>query len=253
MARGDPAAGAVARDGAPARLPASAGIGAALRWVAVEFGIRAAGGAAVWITLWERGGARPSPGLLIATEAVTGALAFGILGAWFDRYRRRAGLGLGSMGYRLSWAAAAAGAAAGAGLFAGLYPASMVDGRVFGPVAYEALAQGFREASLMVTLMFLVENGLLAPVVEEFVWRGIIQSVLAGAWSPGAALLATAAMFAAKHVVVDLSVSRTTVLIASSLMLGAVRWRWGTGASTISHVVLNLSATAVVIFEARSR
>jgi membrane protease YdiL (CAAX protease family) len=220
--------------------------------VVVEFGIRAAGGAAVWIALWERGGARPAPGLLVATEAVTGALAFGVLGVWFDRCRRRAGLGLTSLGYRLSWRAAAAGAVTGAGLFASLYPASIVDEHAFGPVAYEAMAQGVRDASLWAMVVLLLENGVLAPVVEEFAWRGFIQSVLTAAWSPGAALLATAALFAAKHVVVDLSVSRTTVLVAASLVLGAVRWRWGTGASTIAHVVLNLPATAAAIHEARS-
>jgi len=242
----------VGRDGATTTLRAGAGIGAALRWVAVEFAIRAVGGGAAWVVLWEWQGARPSPGVLVAIEAAAGAVALGVLAAWFNRRRLRAGLGLGGMGYRLSWPAVAAGAGCGAGLFAGLHPASVLDERAFGPLADQALAEAFRDAGPAVALLFLVENGVLAPVVEEFAWRGFIQSVLAAVWSPGAALVVTAALFAAKHVVVDLSLGRATVLVAASLVLGAVRWRWGTAASTICHVVLNLAATAAALLDARS-
>jgi len=40
--------------------------------------------------------------------------------------------------------------------------------------------------------------------------------------------------------IVDVSIGRASTLVVGSLVLGLVRHRWGTGASTTTHLALNL-------------
>ena len=54
-------------------------------------------------------------------------------------------------------------------------------------------------------------------------------------------------LFALKHVLVDGSLARITTLVMLGLVLGVVRLRWGTGSSTVAHMVVNLVSTGVVI------
>lgn len=104
-------------------------------------------------------------------------------------------------------------------------------------------------------LALVLVNGLMIPLAEERLWRGIVQPRLVLAWGPVPALAVTAALFSAKHAIVDGSLGRLLALALGGLVLGLVAYRAGHGdarqdgwqASAVSHVVGNLVATSVAI------
>ena len=55
-----------------------------------------------------------------------------------------------------------------------------------------------------------------------------------------------------KHVVVDRSLNRLTTLLAIGTVFGVLRYRLGTGASTIAHVTANLLASLIALAVQRS-
>jgi membrane protease YdiL (CAAX protease family) len=95
--------------------------------------------------------------------------------------------------------------------------------------------------------LLLVANGIVVPVSEELAWRGVIQSSLARAWGMAGTVAVTALALALKHVIVDGSVMRLTSLMVGALELCGVRARWGTGSSTVTHLVANFLATALAL------
>jgi hypothetical protein len=101
-------------------------------------------------------------------------------------------------------------------------------------------------------VLFLLGNGVIVPLTEELVWRGVVQTELVEAWGPAAGIGVTAVLFALKHVVVDQSVARVTTLLALALVFGLVRYRFGTVSSTVTHIGVNTVATAGVVFLALS-
>jgi hypothetical protein len=57
----------------------------------------------------------------------------------------------------------------------------------------------------------------------------------------------TLVIFAMKHVLIDGTVARVTTLLMLGLVFSVVRHHWGTGASAVAHLVVNLYATVEVI------
>ncbi|QLG48149.1 CPBP family intramembrane glutamic endopeptidase [Natrinema halophilum] len=136
----------------------------------------------------------------------------------------------------------------GIGLLAG---ASQIDAALFGldetgAAVGEGLTAAF-EANTTLAFLFLVGNGVLAPIAEEQVWRGIVQTELVDEWGSAVGISVTAILFALKHVVVDLSVGRLTTLLTLGLLFGVVRHRWGTASSTVTHVLLNVVSSASIV------
>lgn len=99
----------------------------------------------------------------------------------------------------------------------------------------------------LATVLLLAVNGFVVPVAEERLWRGVVQTALVKARSPLAGIAVTAIVFSLKHAVVDGSPGRLLALIGFGLVAGSVRWRWGTGASTVAHIVANVIATLMVL------
>ncbi|MDF9746884.1 CPBP family intramembrane glutamic endopeptidase [Natrinema salsiterrestre] len=110
----------------------------------------------------------------------------------------------------------------------------------------ETLTAAF-EARPALAILFLVGNGFVVPVAEEQVWRGIVQTDLVDGFGVVVGIGIASVAFALKHVIVDLSVSRLTMLLTLGLLLGVVRHRWGTASSTVTHALINTvySASAV--------
>jgi len=75
-----------------------------------------------------------------------------------------------------------------------------------------------------------------APLVEEIVYRGMIQTGFVASWGPVAGVVATSAIFAGVH----LSWSEFPALFAFALVLGAGRHRAGRlGPAIMAHVGFN--------------
>ena len=110
-------------------------------------------------------------------------------------------------------------------------------------------------ATPLAVVSLLIVNGVVIPLAEERLWRGLIQPRLRVAWGVIPALLVTAALFSLKHAIVDASLGRLLALTAGGLMLGLVAYRAGgldgrgSGwkASAVSHMVGNLVATSLAL------
>ncbi|MDR7556101.1 MAG: type II CAAX endopeptidase family protein [Armatimonadota bacterium] len=234
-------AGAGSHAGSPG--PLRAGLCAALLWLTVEAAIRWTDVAIVrW---WDAVSARATPGTVLWVNVVLLIPTMLVLAWLFARRVRREGLTRAALDYR-PWRV---------GIWPALGAVVVIFGMIeaFGPWEdalfrderrERAWEEARRAAGWLVGLVAVPANGLLVPVVEEFAWRGYIQTRILLALGRPAGILTTALLFAAKHVVVDLSLDRVFTLMGGALVLGGVGARWGTQASTVTHVVLNVVATA---------
>jgi membrane protease YdiL (CAAX protease family) len=224
-----------------------------LIWVVVEFTVRRLGSAAV-LGGWKRyarvSAPEPVP-MVVLVAAIT--LAMVIL-AWAFRCRvRREGLTAADLGYRWSRGAVLVGALSALVLLTTFVGTALVDRVLFRPQDDPPWVRRIAAAGPTAQLALLVSNGLLVPVVEEYAWRGYIQLRFMQGWGVLRGGAATAVFFAAKHVIVDLSLERTTTLLVGAAALGIIARRWGTGASTIAHAVTNLTATLLVLASVAGR
>lgn len=127
--------------------------------------------------------------------------------------------------------------------------ASAVAASVFGvdPSA-GATGLGF-DGPTWALVAVVLANGVIAPIAEEVAWRGVVQTTLVDALGAAAGVAITAVLFVAKHVVVDLGAGplRLFSLVVLAIGWGALRHRHGTGASTLSHVLANTTATLPLV------
>ncbi|MFC7028394.1 type II CAAX prenyl endopeptidase Rce1 family protein [Halomicroarcula sp. GCM10025710] len=59
-------------------------------------------------------------------------------------------------------------------------------------------------------------------------------------------IIITAVIFTAKHALLDVSLVRVPTILVLALVLGIVRHRWGTTASTVVHMVVNLTSVGLL-------
>jgi membrane protease YdiL (CAAX protease family) len=151
--------------------------------------------------------------------------------------------------YRWTGATIAIGIAGGLLVLALMWGTTLIDAALWGGSGElpPGMVEGLRGGAWVGLLMLLV-NGIVGPASEELAWRGVAQTALGRAWGPIVGLLVTAILFAFKHAMVDGSMARITTLLMMALILGVVRLRWGTGASTATHIVANLGATAMILW-----
>ena len=83
-----------------------------------------------------------------------------------------------------------------------------------------------------------------APIVEEIVYRGVVQPGLVATWGRTVGIVATAALFAAIH----MQPVEFPGLFAFALVLGWARHSTGTiGTSIVTHMAFNATGLALVV------
>ena len=83
-----------------------------------------------------------------------------------------------------------------------------------------------------------------APIVEEIVYRGVVQPGLVASWGRSAGIVVTAALFAAIH----MQPVELPGLFAFALVLGWARHSTGTiGMSIVTHMAFNATGLALVV------
>lgn len=83
-----------------------------------------------------------------------------------------------------------------------------------------------------------------APLVEEIVYRGVVQPGLVASWGARAGIVATAVLFAAIH----MQPVEFPGLFAFALVLGWARHSTGTiGMSIVTHMAFNATGLALVV------
>ena len=101
--------------------------------------------------------------------------------------------------------------------------------------------------NLLVPLALLVVNGVLVPLSEEFLWRGMIQRRLALVLGPWPAIQLTAVLFSLKHAVVDASLGRLLFIVGLGAVWGYVAHRRSWHASAVLHAATNTLATLLML------
>jgi hypothetical protein len=169
-------------------------------------------------------------------------------------YGRRAGIARDDLNYRTTRRTAIVGIAAGLATAVAVQATGFAVTSVTGTEAANA-AFGFLladlEAGVWVLVLFTFAHGFVAPLTEELAWRGIVQTALVEARGPAFGIAVTAILFTTKHAVLDASFARVPSVLVLSVALGLARHRWGTTASTIIHVIVNLAGVlglAILVF-----
>ncbi len=216
-------------------------------WLVLEFTIRVLGRLTL-ARLATLSGRSVSDTEAFALTALLVCPALVILGAVFYRRMRRDGIGWPELQYRWSSSTLPAGLAGGGAVLGLMLLAGGLDSVLFpAPLDERAVLGLFSSAGRTTTAALLFGNGILAPLVEEFAWRGYIQTRLTAGWSARPAWIVTSLLFASKHIIVDRSMQRSASLIVGALALGYIGRRWGTAASTLAHMIPN-SVITVLIF-----
>lgn len=96
--------------------------------------------------------------------------------------------------------------------------------------------------SVLGTIALVAITVLIAPVAEEIVFRGVLQSALTPRVGPVAAIGVSAGVFAAAH----LTGAAIPTVFVLGMVLGYVRYRHGTVAAVIGHAAFNLSSVALL-------
>jgi membrane protease YdiL (CAAX protease family) len=114
-----------------------------------------------------------------------------------------------------------------------------------GPLLFPQLAP-----VLVIVSLFLV-NGIFVPLVEEWLWRGMIQPRFAGRLGLVSGLWLTAILFSLKHVIVDASLGRFLTLTAFGVVVGIVARRKGWESAALTHTVVNIVSTLLFLLAIR--
>lgn len=110
------------------------------------------------------------------------------------------------------------------------------------PEGVREVTQGLRGVQALLTLAVL---GLLAPVAEELVFRGLLYGWLAGRWSNLVAFLLSSLAFAAAHT----EPLHILMVLPLGFWFGWLRWRTGSLVPTIvAHIINNTIAVSAATF-----
>jgi len=183
-------------------------------------------------------------GVLVAT-----IVGFPIATLFAIRYGNRVGIDRSAWEYTTDGRTIFLGFLAGAFTVLAVYSIGFVQASLGGTETAVA-AFGFLltdlEAGFWVVVLFALAHGILAPVTEELAWRGVVQSALVRAEGVAIGIAITAVLFTAKHALVDVSLARVPTVLVLAVVLGIVRHHWGTTASTVVHLVVNLTSVGLL-------
>lgn len=132
---------------------------------------------------------------------------------------------------------------------------SPVDRWLWAGLRFPMWVSGFRNtviwfpqaASALEALALIAVNGILVPIAEEYLWRGLIQARLLRVLPGAVAIGLTAILFSLKHVAVDASWGRFLTLVAFGSICGIVARRHTWRSSAALHLVVNTATTAVAL------
>lgn len=110
------------------------------------------------------------------------------------------------------------------------------------PEGVREVTQGIQGAQALRTLAVL---GLLAPVAEELVFRGLLYGWLAGRWNNLVAFILSSLAFAAAHT----EPLHILMVLPLGFWFGWLRWRTGSLVPTIvAHIINNTIAVSAASF-----
>lgn len=138
---------------------------------------------------------------------------------------------------------------------AGVGLLSLIDRFVWGEVRLPSVVSPWRSdivvleplAIPLAALSLLAVNGVVVPLAEEWLWRGLIQPRLAGALGAVPGLLLTSVLFSLKHAIIDASLGRLLAIVWFGGVMGVLAARYGWRVAAAAHVLANTLATLVAL------
>jgi membrane protease YdiL (CAAX protease family) len=116
------------------------------------------------------------------------------------------------------------------------------------------LTEGLERVSIWTFLIFAVVAVVGAPIIEELVFRGVIQRSLADRAGHGWAVPVQAVLFGLYHVTPGLGSTNVPYVVGLStagLVLGWAAWKWKRlGPGSAAHFFVNATST-VILFGSR--
>lgn len=223
-------------------VPAKVGVGAVAIWVVGELATRITT-AFVF---------PPATQGTLLPMVIPFAIAYPLITAVIVLVGYRGGIKREDWGYRWSGVNLAIGSVVGLVLFAlTFFLTRQLDAGLFGALATSATAQLenmiTNSPEMWLRAAYIGVFGLLIPITEEWVWRGVVQSGLTKGMGQVTGFIVTALAYVLKYLLVSLSIVNLTTLLLVALVLGLVRARAGTAASTVTHIVTNLLTAVILI------
>jgi len=199
----------------------------------------------------------PTVGALRVNDMLALAMAYSLLiitfgslthAKWREEFRR---LGLALRDFATQWTHTPW----LLGLMLGLVVLPAVDQKLWADLRFPMWVSSFRNpvvwfpqaASTLGVLAPIAVNGILVPVAEEYLWRGLVQARLSRVLPGAVAIGVTAILFSFKHVVVDASWGRFLTLVAFGSICGIVAQRHTWRSSAALHLVVNTATTSVAL------
>ena len=112
------------------------------------------------------------------------------------------------------------------------------------------LTEGLERVSILTFVLFAVVAVVGAPIVEELVFRGVLQRSLADRFGYGWAIPVQAILFGLYHATPGLGFSNVPYVLglsAAGLALGWAAWRWRRlGPASSAHFYVNATSVAVL-------
>ncbi|WP_166426713.1 CPBP family intramembrane glutamic endopeptidase [Labedella populi] len=150
----------------------------------------------------------------------------------------------------------------GIGMLVGVFVALLVRSAAFviellvtGRISGGAVGLGGTSAGVAELVWVLVASALVAPVIEETFFRGVLQPALiersgSGRAAPGIGILASALLFALVHALAGASLLGAVITFIAGAGFGVVARSSGLLAAIVAHVVFNASGLALVLANA---
>jgi uncharacterized protein len=186
-------------------------------------------------------------------ETLAGGVALVALSLVTARVVGARGLGHALVGVLASarrweaWAGGVSALAAGFGV-------GLVDRVLWGNVVLRSFSLPLQDTTLLVSASrwlvpasLVVVNGLIVPLAEEWLWRGLVQPRIVRTYGGPAGIAITAAACSLEHAIVDASLQRLLAIGISGAVFGVVARRASWKASALAHVVASSVVAALAV------
>lgn len=188
-------------------------------------------------------------GSALGTDMVVVAIGFPLVAAGIAWWGSRLGITSSEWNYTVSLRSVAAGIGGIVAYTVVLFVVVLLAARMGIGLPSTDGVLGVSEAPLWALGGLLIVNCLLVPIVEEFAWRGVLQTALMQSYGTVIGGLITATAFVLKHVIVDAGEpwTRMIALVVLALLFSGLRARYGTVSSTVTHIGVNTISTVPLV------
>ena len=172
------------------------------------------------------------------------------LAAWYGSRRWGTGRFVDDLGFRFRWIDVPLGIGGAIALTIALMVINIVAHVLGAPSGSNLTEVSERGRDVVTFATLFVTAGLIAPLTEELLFRGLIQRGLSSRWTPWIAVAMQAAVFGAAHITPSEGWGNADLIVSLAVMgfgLGAIARLTGRlGTSIVAHALFNCIQLALL-------